>query len=118
MPIVLPELPEPSVAETGPYCVIATHRALPGRAGAYEKRMLADLARTRAETGALQFHIHRDRRDQNLFVIYEVWKDVQALRAHFKTAYVQQFVLDSADYVDGNMGVQWLVMASEYTAGK
>jgi quinol monooxygenase YgiN len=59
-----------------------------------------------------------DRRDQNLFVIYEVWKDVQALRAHFKTAYVQQFVLDSADYVDGNMGVQWLVMASEYTAGK
>ena len=50
MPIVLPILPEPSPGETGPYCVIARHRALPGRADAYEQRM-------RAEPGALQFHI-------------------------------------------------------------
>ena len=35
MPIVLPILPEPSPGETGPYCVIAKHRALPGRADAY-----------------------------------------------------------------------------------
>jgi hypothetical protein len=60
MPIVLPPLPEPSRGETGPYVVIARHRALAGRADAYEQRMLADLAQTRAEPGALQFHIHRD----------------------------------------------------------
>jgi hypothetical protein len=49
MPIVLPPLPEPSPGETGPYVVIARHRALPGRTDAYEQRMLADLGQTRAE---------------------------------------------------------------------
>jgi quinol monooxygenase YgiN len=118
MPIVLPTLPEPSPGETGPYCVIAKHRARPGRADAYEQRMLADLENTRAEPGALQFHIHRDRFDPNVFVIYEVWQDAGALRMHFDMPYVRQFVIDSAEYVDGNMEVQWLVMASEYIAAR
>ena len=78
--------------------------------------MLADLERTRAETGALQFYIHRDRFDRNLFVIYEVWRDVKALREHFEEPYVLQFVADSAQYIDGNMEVQWLVMAGDYVA--
>jgi quinol monooxygenase YgiN len=56
MPIVLPTLPEAALDETSPYCVIAKHRAKPGRADAYERRMLADLENTRAEPGALQFH--------------------------------------------------------------
>jgi quinol monooxygenase YgiN len=118
MPIVLPTLPESDPADTGPFCVIAKHRAKPGRADDYERRMLADLARTRSEPGALQFHIHRDRYDRSVFVIYEVWRNVEALREHFGTPYVRQFVLDSAEYIDGDMDVQWLVMASEYISGK
>ena len=118
MAIVLPHLPDTAPGEKGPYCVIARHRALPGMADAYERRMLADLEATRAETGALQFHIHRVRSDPNLFVIYEVWRDIEALRRHFETPYVQQFVADSAKYIDGEMEVQWLVMASEYSAGR
>ena len=80
--------------------------------------MLADLDRTRSEPGALQFHIHRDRYDRDLFVIYEVWGNVEALRDHFGKQYVKQFVLDSAEYIDGDMDVQWLVMASEYISGR
>jgi quinol monooxygenase YgiN/catechol 2,3-dioxygenase-like lactoylglutathione lyase family enzyme len=117
-PITLPTLPEPAAGETGPYCVIAKHRAKPGKADAYEKRMLADIPNTRAEPGALQFHIHRDRSDPNLFVVYEVWKDRDALRKHFEMPYVKKFVADSAEYVGGNMEVRWLIMASEYTSGK
>ena len=98
--IALPKLPDPDLGETSPYCLIARHRAKPGMADAYEKRMLADLEMTRAETGALQFHIHRDRFDRNLFVIYEVWRDVKALREHFARSYVKQFVTDSADYIE------------------
>jgi quinol monooxygenase YgiN len=118
MPIVLPTLPDPAPEETGPFCVIAKHRAKPGRADDYERRMLADLDRTRSEPGALQFHIHRDRYDRDLFVIYEVWGNVEALRVHFGKPYVKQFVLDSAEYIDGDMDVQWLVMASEYISGR
>jgi quinol monooxygenase YgiN len=118
MSIVLPKLPDPAPGETGPYCVIARHRAKPGRADAYEKRMLADLAATRAEPGCFQFHIHRDRSDRNLFVIYEVWKDVNALRVHFEKPYVQRFVVDSAEYIEGDMDAQWMIMASPYAAGR
>jgi quinol monooxygenase YgiN len=53
-----------------------------------------------------------------VFVIYEAWRDLRALREHFETPYVRQFVADSAGYVDANMQVQWLVMASDYSAGK
>jgi quinol monooxygenase YgiN len=115
--IALPTLPDPDPGETGPYCLIARHRARPGLADAYEQRMLADLERTRAENGAVQFNIHRDRFDRNLFVIYEVWRDVKALREHFEKPYVLQFVADSAQFIDGNMEVQWLVMAGDSVAG-
>jgi quinol monooxygenase YgiN len=118
MRIALPELPEPGPTEKGPYCVIAVHHAKPGQADAYEQRMMADLEMTRAEPGALQFHIHRDRSNPNRFVIYEVWKDISALRDHFQKSYVQQFVADTAKYVDRNMETEWLVMASTYSPGK
>jgi quinol monooxygenase YgiN len=118
MPIVLPQLSDPAPTESGPYCLIAMHRARPDRADAYQQRMLADLEKTRSEPGALQFHIHRDRFDPNLFVIYEVWKDIAALREHFDKPFVRQFVEDAAEYVDSNMEVQWLIMASNYIPGQ
>ena len=80
MPITLPNLPEQDPSDHGPFVVIAKHRAVPGTADQLEKRMLFDLANTRAEHGCLQFHIHRDRADRDLFVIYEVWRDVAALK--------------------------------------
>ena len=54
--------------------------------------MLADIELTRAEPGCLQFHI--------------------------KTTYVQKFVVDSSEYIEGDMKVKWLVMKSEYELGK
>src|SRR5687767_7567293 len=114
MPIVLPSLPEPSPTETGPYCLIAKHRARPGLADAYHQRMLADLEKTRNEPGALQFDIHRDRFDSHVFVIYEVWQDIAALREHFEHPYVRKFVADAAQYVESDMEVQWLIMSSDY----
>jgi quinol monooxygenase YgiN len=118
MAIVLPKLPEPAAGENVPYCVIAKHRAKPGRADALEQRMIADARKTREEPGALQFHINRDRFDRNLFVVYEIWSDINALREHFEKPYVKQFVADSVGYHDGDMEVQWLVMSGEYTKGK
>jgi len=118
MGIVLPPLPHPDEEESGPYCVIAKHRAVPGTADALERRMLADLESTRGEPGCLQFHIHRDRADRDLFVIYEVWRDIAALRTHFETNYVRRFVIESAPFEAGDMDVQFLVMSSPYTIGQ
>jgi quinol monooxygenase YgiN len=50
-------------------------------------------------------------------VIYEIWRDVEALRKHFEKPYVKQFVIDSAEFIEENMEVECLVMASEYELG-
>ena len=118
MAIKLPQLPEPDPTERGPFVVIAKHRAVPDAADRLEERMLADLADTRAEHGCLQFHIHRDRADRNLFVIYEIWRDVEALKAHFVTDYVRTFVRESAPFEAGDMEVQFLTMSSPYAVGQ
>ena len=47
-----------------------------------------------------------------------MWRDVNALREHFETPYVKQFVADSAQFIEGDMDVQWLVMKSKYDLGK
>ena len=44
--------------------------------------------------------------------------DVDRTTAQVMRPYVKQFVLDSAEYIDGDMDVQWLVMVSEYISGK
>ncbi len=118
MAITLPHLPEPGPNDTGPFVVIAKHRAISGIADQLEKRMLLDLANTRAEHGCLQFNIHRDRTDRDLFVIYEIWRDVEALKAHFVTDYVQAFVRDTAPFEAGDMDVQFLTMSSPYAVGR
>jgi quinol monooxygenase YgiN len=51
-------------------------------------------------------------------VIYEVWRDIQALREHYEKPYVKQFVVDSAEYIEGAMEAQWIVMSSQYAAGR
>jgi quinol monooxygenase YgiN len=112
--ITLPELPAQDQGEMGRIALSLSIARNPGSADAYEQRMLADLERTRAETGAVQFHIHRDRFDRDLFVIYEIWRDRKALQEHFDQPYVKQFVADSARYIAGGMQVEWLIMSSKY----
>lgn len=118
MALKLPDLPPAGAGEHGPYCVIAKHRAAPGQGEALATRMLGDLENTRRENGCLQFHIHRDRADPDLIVIYEAWRSIEALRRHFDEAYVQQFVVDAGAYEPGDMETQWLEMLSPYASGR
>jgi quinol monooxygenase YgiN len=118
MALKLPELPQPSTGEEAPYCVIAKHRAAPGQRDALVTRMLQDIDATRAEIGCLQFHIHRDRSDPDLIVIYEIWRSIDALKSHFGEDYVRKFVADAGQYEPGDMEAQWLEMLSPYATGR
>jgi hypothetical protein len=53
-----------------------------------------------------------DRADRNLFVVYEIWRDLAALKFHFDQPYVRQFVADASPMEAGDMSVQWLIMSS------
>jgi quinol monooxygenase YgiN len=111
-----PDLPQPQPGEVGPYALVGTVRALPGRADALEERLLSMVAPTRLEEGALAYHVHRDRADPSLFVFYEAWRSREDLEMHLGMPYVASFLEERGDYLDGDLQITWLRMASPYAS--
>lgn len=107
-------LPRPDAGETTPYALVGVARAKPGQAEALEKRLVSMVAPTRVESGALAYHVHRDRSDSSVFVFYEAWKSVDDLNRHFSEAHVEAFLRDRHVYLDGDLEVTWLRMISPF----
>ena len=79
-----------------------------------EAKLLALVGPTRREPGSLAYHVHRDRSDPDLFVFYEVWSSVEALRLHLAQPYIQAFLSQRHTVLDGDLSVTWLRMQSPY----
>ncbi len=109
-------LPIPDTDETGPYALTGQARARAGQAEALEAALIALVEPTRREDGVLQYHVHRDRADPDLFVFYEVWASLPHLEEHLKQPYVQEFLSIRHTLLAGDMDVRWLRMASPYHA--
>ena len=77
-------LPAPAPDETTPYSLFGMAKAKAGQGDALAARLLALVEPTRSEPGALQYHVHRDRDDPDLFAFYEVWETVEHLRARHR----------------------------------
>ena len=111
-----PDLPMPDEGETGPYALVGTARAKPGLVDALEKRLVSMVAPTREEPGVLAYHIHRDRADRSRLVFYEAWQSIDELRQHFDQPHVVSFLNDRHTYLEGDLDITWLRMASPYAA--
>src|SRR6185437_1346044 len=107
-------LPSPDSDEDGPYALVGATRAKRGFADALEKRLVSLVAPTRREAGALAYHVHRDRADRDFFVFYEAWSSVQTLRQHLAQPYIQEFLAERQNYLDGDLDIRWLRMSSPY----
>lgn len=107
-------LPQPDANDGGPYTLFGQARAKPGQEDALETALLALVAPTRQEPGALEYHVHRDRTDPTLFVFYEAWESLDHLKTHLEQPYIVDFLTRRTDYLDGEMDVKWLKMASDY----
>ena len=107
-------LPEPDAEESGPYALVGTARAKSGQADALEAALLDLVAPTRLEDGALEYHVHRDRADTDLFFFFEAWASLDHLKAHLEQPYIQDYLSKRTNYLDGDMQVNWLKMASPY----
>ena len=60
------------------------------------KRRLCELAElTHKEPGNLNYIVHRDPEQPTSFVIYENWRDQEALDFHMAQDYLQAFLADS-----------------------
>ncbi|MEV6630342.1 putative quinol monooxygenase [Actinoplanes sp. NPDC051470] len=108
-----PELPEPDADETGPYTHLGFARAKPGLENEVEALILALVEPLRAEEGAIEFHVHRDRADRRLFVIYEMFRSRKDLERHVAQPYTQDFIRAMRPLVEGPLRQQFLRMSSE-----
>jgi quinol monooxygenase YgiN len=108
------DLPSPDHNESGPYALVGSARAKPGRADALEARLVSLVGPTRREFGALAYHVHRDRTERELFVFYEAWSSIDTLRAHLKQPYIQAFLADRQNYLVSDLDIRWLRMSSPY----
>jgi len=48
-------------------------------------------AETRLEDGCLHYHFYSDLANPNRFLVYEEWRDLAALQAHFQTDHMTTF---------------------------
>ncbi len=106
-------LPEPDVDETGPYSHLGFARAKPGSEDVVEELILGLVEPLRAEDGAIEFHVHRDRADRSLFVIYEVFRSKGHLEKHLATPRTREFRRLIQPHVEGPLRQQFLRMCSE-----
>lgn len=107
-----PVLPEPDADETGPYAHLGFAQARPGHEDEVERLILALVEPLRAEEGAIEFHVHRDRADRSQFVIYEMFRSKQDLEKHVAQPYVGEFVRAMQAHVTGPLRQQFLRMSS------
>jgi quinol monooxygenase YgiN len=111
-------LPEPDADETGPYAHLGFATAKPGREEVVEELILGLVQPLRAQDGAIEFHVHRDRADRGVFVIYEMFRSKQDLEKHLAQPYTQEFIRMIQPHVEGPLRQQFLRMCSDLPADR
>ena len=76
----------------GKVTVIARIRAKAGRAQRVKEELLKLLAPTRAESGCINFDMHQGTTDPAQFLFHENWTSETALKAHFETPHIENWL--------------------------
>ena len=74
---------------TTPLTLIAKLTAKPEHADTIGEGLFGLLAQTRAEEGSIDYHIHRDKDDPAVWILYENWRSRADLDAHFDRPYTK-----------------------------
>ena len=79
-----------------PYAVIAYWTAKPGEEAPVAAALAELVAPSRAEPGNLAYQVHRDPADPHRFVIYELYVDEAAYKAHGESEHFQRHAVGAA----------------------
>ena len=70
---------------------------------------------SREEAGCLNYALHQDTEDENAFVFVEEWQSEAALREHFATPHIAQFMAAIRQVIVAEPDVQFHTVASTLT---
>jgi quinol monooxygenase YgiN len=78
-------------------------QAKPDQAEELGRRLCALVAPTRAESGCINYDLHRSNDDPTIWMLYENWRSEPDLEKHFQTAPFKEFVARSHEVLAGEM---------------
>jgi len=84
---------------TTPVNVIAIFAAVPDRVRDLERVLSAMVEPTRAESGCVNYDLHRHAEDSSRFLLYEGWKDQEALDEHMATPHFKSMLKELDELV-------------------
>jgi quinol monooxygenase YgiN len=70
---------------------------------------------SRQESGCINYALHQDTEDENAFVFVEEWESETALREHFATPHIAQFMAAIPQVILAEPDVQFHTVASTMT---
>jgi quinol monooxygenase YgiN len=88
--------------------------AQPERAEELRTQLLSLATRARKENGCVEFHVHQDIADPNLFVFYEVWLSADDVETHLAQPYMTDFMGSRMQYLEEDIDVFMLSMESPH----
>lgn len=72
-----------------------------GNDAAMKALLLQLLAESRKENACIQYDLHQDQENKNVFIFHEIWESQAGLDLHNSQPHIARFVVDSASIIDG-----------------
>ena len=73
--------------------VVVRIKAKAGEENRVEEELLALLPPSRAESGCINFDLHRAIDDDSVFLVHENWVTEEDLGEHFKMSYIEEWLI-------------------------
>ncbi len=82
--------------------VVAKFKAKSGSETAFYQELLQLIAPTLAETGCLNYDLHRSIEDNALFLFYENWSRRSHWEQHMESEHIKAFQNNTAEMIDNS----------------
>ena len=83
-----------------PLTVVATIKVKPEHVEQVKLEVFKLTAASKAEQGCIQYDLHQDNANSNVFIIYEIWENKERLQEHAESPHFQNYVKVTDGMVD------------------
>ncbi len=96
-----------------PFTLIVRIQVKEGAVNQFETAFAKAIPASRKEKGNLAYDLNRDTQNPSRYLVYERWKDLAALEAHFQTPHLKALLAELQKLTEGAPESQLLVPAGE-----
>lgn len=96
-----------------PFNLVVTAKVKDGKAAQFEASFAEAIKFTKTEKGNITYQLNRDSDDANKYLVYERWKNVDALAEHLKSETISKLLAALPDVLDGAPDFKIMIAVGE-----